>query len=395
MKKALALSVLIASLFAEASFATAFKEEPFAPFSPDVLGRGGSILSDVSGYNSFFYNPAGFSRENGSVTLGSAESWIISRPDLLLGLGQKIIGGTAVVPGDIVNFMSGQVTTGGIGVGGSAGIGYVGNGLGLGAVLIVNSLLSGPTLLGMNGDLTATLGFLGGLSVPFDVLGMKIHVGGSVRPMIRIHVPVSGAVAFNMLYAVATSADVFTALSSANALYGVGIGLDAGAIAEWGWFTFGLSIRDLAGTQFRYTSNSFGTLWGTLSTQLEFPAAGTLVTSDTYTIPMDIGAGIALHPDLGTFNNILDPSLSIDLRNVVGALDGSASIWTLLHAGAELKILSLFTLRGGLNQGYLTVGAGVKLLFLDFNFALFTNELGAYIGDKPSAGATLEAAIRW
>ncbi len=110
---------------------------------------------------------------------------------------------------------------------------------------------------------------------------------------------------------------------------------------------------------------------------------------------MDIAAGIAFHPDMGSFNNILDPSISVDLHNVVGALDGSASIWTLLHVGAELKLLSLFTLRGGLNQGYLTVGAGVKLLVLDLNFALFTNELGTYVGDMPSSGASLEAAIRW
>ena len=231
------------------------------------------------------------------------------------------------------------------------GIGYVGNGLGLGTVLIVNSLLSGPTLLGMSGDLTATVGFIGGLSVPFDVLGMKIHLGGAVRPMIRIHVPVDSSVAFGMLYAVATNADVFAALNSANALYGVGIGLDAGAIAELGWFTFGISVRDLAGTQFRYTTSSYGVLWSALSTKLEFPTSGTLVTADTFTIPMDVAVGVALHPDMGTFNNILDPSVSIDLHDVVGALDGTASIWTHLHTGAELKILSFFTLRGGLNQG--------------------------------------------
>jgi hypothetical protein len=394
MKRALALSILIATLGAGMSFAAAYDEEPFVPFSPDVLGRGGSILADVSGYNSFFYNPAGFSRENGSFTLGSAESWIISRPDLLLGLGMQLIANTAG-PTDIVNFMNGQVTTGGIGIGGSAGIGYVGNGLGLGTVLIVNSLLSGPTLLGMSGVLTGTIGFIGGLSVPFDALGMKIHVGGDVRPMIRIRVPVDSSAAFNTLLAVANSTSVITALNSANALYGVGIGLDIGAIAELGWLTFGISIRDLAGTQFRYTTNTFEDLWSTLATKLEFPVAGLLVTKDTYTIPMDIAVGVSLHPDMGTFNNILDPSISIDLHDVVGALDGSASIWTLLHAGAELRLLSLFALRGGLNQGYLTVGAGVKLFFLDFNFALFTNELGAYVGDKPSAGATLEAAIRW
>ncbi len=394
MKKALALAALILTLAAGTGFAAAYKEEPFVPESPGALGSGGSIVADVSGYDSFFYNPAGFSREIGSFTLTSTETWITSRPDLLLGLGEQLIAGTAT-PSDIINFMSGQVTTGGIGVGGEEGIGYVGNGLGLGAVLIVDSLLSGPTLLGMNGDLTATLGFIGGLAVPFDLGPVKINVGGAVRPMIRVHVPVDSAVAFGVLSALAMKGDLLTALNSASALYGVGIGLDVGATAELGWFSLGLSIRDLGGTQFRYTSTNFGTLWGTLSTNLEFPTTGTAVTADTYTIPMDIAVGLSVHPDLGSFNNILDPSISVDLHDLVGALDGSASIWTLLHAGAELRLLSLFTLRAGLNQGYLTIGAGVKLFFLDLNFALYTNELGAYVGDKPSAGASLEVAIRW
>jgi hypothetical protein len=206
---------------------------------------------------------------------------------------------------------------------------------------------------------------------------------------------VDSSVAFGMLNALANNTSLFAALNSARAFSGVGIGLDVGAIAELGWLTFGISIRDLAGTQFQYSWNYFGTLWSTLSTSLEFPSTSQSVNGDTYTIPMDIAAGVALHPDLGSFNNIVDPSISVDLHDVVGALDGSASIWTLLHAGMELRLLSLFTLRAGLNQGYLTLGAGVKLFFLDFNFALFTNELGAYIGDKPSSGASLEAAIRW
>ncbi len=394
MKRIFALSTLILTLAAGTGFAAAYTEQPFVPESPDVMGSGGSIIADVSGYNSFFYNPAGFSRDNGSFTLASTEAWITSRPDLLLGLGQQLIAGTAT-PTDIINFMSGQVTTSGVGVGGETGIGYVGNGLGLGAVIIVNSLLSGPTLLGMSGDLTATVGFIGGLAVPFELGGVKINIGGAVRPMIRVHVPVDSAVAFGVLTTLATNGNLFTALNSASALYGVGIGLDAGATAELGWFALGLSVRDLGGTQFRYTSNTFGTLWGTLSSNLEFPTTGTAVTADTYTIPMDIAVGLTLHPDLGAFNNILDPSISVDLHDLVGVLDGSASIWTLLHAGAELRLLSIFTLRGGINQGYLTVGAGVKLFFLDLNFALYTNELGAYIGDKPSAGASLEASIRW
>jgi hypothetical protein len=261
-------------------------------------------------------------------------------------------------------------------------------------MIIEDSMLYGPTLLGASGNLTATIGFIGGLSVPFDVLGFKVHAGGDIRPMIRVHAPLSNSVALGMLNALANGQDMLSPLNNADALYGVGIGVDLGAIAELGWFTFGLSVRDLGGTQFKYNKSTFGTLSSTFGSQLKFPA-GAAVTEDQYVIPMDVGLGFAFHPDLGSTKYFIDPSFSVDMRDLGGVLGGTRSIWSVLHGGAELKLINMFTLRSGLNQGYLTFGAGVKLLVLDMSFALFTRELGAHIGDRPSAGATLDIAIRW
>jgi hypothetical protein len=311
----------------------------------------------------------------------------------LLSVAQEALAGTGT-PATMLGFMNTQVTTGGIGAGSSAGIGYVGNGLGLGAVLIVDSLLSGPSLLGMNGDLTATVGFIGGLSVPFELLGFTFHAGGAIRPMIRIHAPLTNSVSLQMLTAVASSGDLLTALNAADALYGAGIGLDLGLIAELGWFTIGVAIRDLAGTQFKYDQTSVSTLVSTFNSQMKFPS-GTPIAADQYVIPMDVGVGVALHPDLGPFKYFLDPSVSVEMHDLVGAFSGTESAWAQLHVGAELTMLSLISLRAGLNQGYVTFGGGMKLLFLDLNLALFTRELGLHAGDKPNSGATVELAIRW
>ena len=177
--------------------------------------------------------------------------------------------------------------------------------------------------------------------------------------------------------------------------YGVGIGLDVGAIAELGWFTAGISIRDLGGTQFRYNRSAFHVLQGALGSALQFPTNGTLVTADQFVIPMDISLGVGFHPDFGTFNNIIDPSISFDMRNIIGALAGTATPWTLLHLGIESRFFSFFTLRTGMNQGYLTFGAGMKFLVFDMNFALFTREMGLHIGDKPLSGMSFDASIRW
>jgi hypothetical protein len=357
------------------------------------MGMGGAFVADTRGYNSFFYNPAGFSRDPGSFTLLDASSWIYSRPDRLFDLAAQSLAGTAS-SGAVTDFVGDQVTTGGLGIGASLGIGYVGNGLGLGLVIIEDSMLYGQTLFGLTGDFTATIGFIGGLSVPFDVLGFKIHVGGDIRPMIRIHSLLSNGDALAVVSALAAGGDAFAALDSAKTLFGAGIGLDLGAIAEIGWFTFGLSMRDLGGTQFKYNASTFGTVFSTLGSQLQFPS-GSAVTADQYVIPMDIAFGIGFHPDMGSFGRFVDPSLSIDMHDLVGALAGTSSFWTLLHMGAEVKLISLFTIRAGLDQGYLTMGAGVKLLVLDLNFAVFTRELGAHIGDQPNSGATLNLAIRW
>ncbi len=376
------------------AFANTFNEIPFAPMGPEVLGRGGSAIADARGFDSLFFNPAGFSRDPSSFTLSSTSAWVYSRPDEFIGLVGQFAGGTAG-PASIFTFLNNQITHGGIGAGASWGIGYVGGGLGLGASLILDSVLGGPSLLGVTGDLTATFGFIGGLSVPFDVAGFKVHVGGDVRPMIRVHALLDNATAVGMLNALANGGDVLSALSSGQALYGVGIGLDAGAIAELGWFNVGISIRDLAGTQFRYNQASFSMLQSSLGSSLQLPTSGSLVTADQYTIPMNIGVGVSFHPDFGTFNNILDTSLSLDIDDIVSGLAGQVSPWTLLHFGVESRLFSFFTLRAGINQGYLTMGGGMKFLVVDLNFAVFTRELGAHIGDKPLSGMTMNAAIRW
>jgi hypothetical protein len=387
-------SVLILLLAGGAAFANTFSEIPFMPMNPGILGRGGAGIADARGYDALFTNPAGFSRDPSAFTLSSTTSWVYARPDQFLGLLGQFAAGTSTAS-SLLGFMNDQVTRGGLGAGAAWGIGYVGGGLGLGASLILDSTLSGPSLLGVTGNLTATIGFIVGLSVPFDLAGFKVHVGGDVRPMVRVHAPLPNSVAVDMLNALAHGGDVLAALGTAQTFYGVGIGLDAGAIAELGWFNVGISIRDLAGTQFRYNYSSFSAVQSALTSSLQFPTTGTLETADQYAIPMDIGVGLDFHPDLGTVANIVDPTVTLEMRNVVGALAGTASPWTLLHAGVETRLFSFFTVRGGLNQGFLTAGAGLKFLVFDLNFAVFTRELGLHVGDQPLSGMTMDASLRW
>ncbi len=390
VRKALCAVAFIMITPCGGAFAAQIAEIPFAPVSPAVMGGGGCAITTAQGFDAFFYNPAGLSRGGGGFTTSST-SWIYSRPDLLISQAAQLALGTAN-PTATFNFLSSQVTSGGFGAGSAIGIGYLSGGFGLGAAFIIDSMLYGQTMLGCTGDITATLGFMTGLSIPFDFVGIRVHVGGDVRPMIRIHALIPNSSAVTLVNAIANGGDIPAALSSTPAVYGSGVGFDLGFMGEVGWFSFGLSIRDLGGTTFSYSANSFGSVTGSLASQGSLPAGSSV--SDTYTIPMDIGIGLSFHPDLGSFRHFVDPVLSLDLRNINGALDGSALFWTCVHAGAELKVFNLFMLRAGINQGYLTAGAGMKLFVFDLNVAVFTQELGQHLGDRPNACMTFNADLR-
>jgi hypothetical protein len=392
MKKLRLFILLVLVVPAALASATEYVEPGFLPLSPSIMAQGGAAVATAHGYDSFFYNPAGFSRSKRELVIPGVTAWVYSRPDALLTFGMNALT-AAPTPADIVNLIGSQVTTGGFGVGASTGIGYVGDGLGLGVVLMVDSLLRGPTLLGLSGDLTGTLGFVGGLSAPVTLGTAKVHLGVDVRPMLRFHVPLTNSDAIGLVMAFASGSSLMAAISPASALYGVGIGLDAGAILEWGPLLAGITLRDIGGTRFQYGTETISTILSTLGSEGRLPVGSTV--SDTYVTPMELAAGIAFHPNLGKVSKFFDPSLQIDCQDIIGIICDGRTPWALLHAGAEITLASFFSLRAGLDQGYLTFGTGLKLFFLDLNLGVFTRELGAHLGDIPNSGVTLDVALKF
>jgi hypothetical protein len=51
--------------------------------------------------------------------------------------------------------------------------------------------------------------------------------------------------------------------------------------------------------------------------------------------------------------------------------------------------------RGGLNKGWISVGAGIDLALLEIDAAVFTEEMGLYPGNKGRTGISVQAAIRF
>ncbi|MEE8441408.1 MAG: hypothetical protein V3S41_06785, partial [Spirochaetia bacterium] len=237
--------------------------DPFQPANPIVMGRGGSFTATASGYNSFFYNPAGFARD-GELTLASANIWAFMDRDLV-SLAQDFVGtGLALLPqasavssraidpaafadledyfvdladwataadgagadleailvtatgdvdititseadlaeiiaaagtDDVIAFLeaveqaatdagyplpftvadleaaiASALPSGYLRVGGMAGLGYVGNGIGLGLFLNTEGIVDGTNLLQATGTAFNTITFVGGLGLSFGNL---------------------------------------------------------------------------------------------------------------------------------------------------------------------------------------------------------------------------------
>jgi hypothetical protein len=109
----------------------------------------------------------------------------------------------------------------------------------------------------------------------------------------------------------------------------------------------------------------------------------------------NIAAGVSFDPNW----KILNPALYLELEDPIGVFSDPdanfGSVLNLFHVGADVSLLKILSVRGGLSRGWASLGAGVHLLFIEANAAVFTEELGALPGDKPRSGFTVEAAIRF
>jgi len=389
---------LIFTIFTIISLSAAgIDEAPFLPVSPRVMGMGGSFMAVADGYESLFYNPAGFANTSFSLTILSESICMYMNPAAL----KDVVDSVGAAQGEGEGFseeamaiLNEQITEGGLGMSWSSGVGFVAGGLGIGAALVIDGgLYGGRNMLDISGDASATLGLVLGYAMDFDILGMELNVGADLRPMYRIHSIIENRMAVQMASAFLNgNPDAAMAILADNAtLSGLGVGLDLGGILEMGPFQFGLSMRDIFGTRFEYYTNPFSEIQTALKTGGKIPTTDK-VTDATYMIPMEISAGAAYNLDI--LKPLLDFSFHADLQDVVGVIRYARSPWALLHIGAEATLLGLLKGRLGFNQGYITMGAGVHLLFFDVEIAAFTRELGKYIKDQPNSGVTMELAIR-
>jgi hypothetical protein len=352
--------------------------------SPEVAAQGGSFTAVARGYNALFTNPAGFTGAEGSFTLIALNPWLHANPYRFFETTKEDGSFQA---------MADEIVAGSFGIGFAAGAGYTGRGLGLGVVLVGDSRLYGRNLLGTTGEFHITLGLIGGYGFSARFLGMSLDVGLSLKPLMRVQVPLPNEIAVDLLENLLSFPDLLALLSGVDSRYGVGMAMDLGLILTAGPFRLGAVVRNFGGTDFAYNRAPLGTLMATLSGASSNPEGQPVETS--YRIPMKIHAGAAVVPTLGGFEKYLAPSIHAEIEDIAVLWEDGTDPRTILQIGAELELFSALSLRAGLNRGYATFGCGLSLGILDINAAVYTEEGGRRLGDRPISSLSIELAVRF
>jgi hypothetical protein len=380
MKRIPALA-LASLLLASAAFAESIDYASLVPKTAKAMALGGVFTAVPTTEFSFFGNPAAFASQRAGFLLPTVDAWAYLRPtaDNLGNLG------SASKDGDFLSSVFGLMSeNGGSGGGASAGLGYAGRGLGL--FFLTDNYFEGTSPAGavVHSDTQATAVL--GMGVPLHLGPLELSVGGDLRPFYRVRLLDADGQAPSL---------VDLLVNGSSGLYSdafFGAAMDLGASLKFADFTAGLSIRDIA--------PSFPIARGTLAELQSRLGSGSLpdTSSSPYkaVIVPAVSAGLSWAPKLAP--DKVDPVLYLELQDPVGVIkewNGAGSALNLLHIGAEVEFFNIVTLRGGLNRGWLSAGAGIKLLFLDLNAAVFTEELGALPGDHPRSGLSLQAALRF
>jgi len=358
--------------------------EPVQPVSPSLKAQGGVSTSNASGYDALFANPAAFADDTVSLTFLSLESTAhvplsgINRiMDARDSWGNMDLLATGNPMRALVNDL---ITKSGIGMEVSTGTGWVGKNLGLGFATQTRVTAKGSSLLETKTVFDQTLVGVIGMAWPFDIGLGTLQLGGAIRPMQKT-------------YSLVTVGDVLNNMANFEAYTlstGFGLGLDVGVKWSYAAFQTGLAIRDASGTVFNFKEFK-ASQW---ISGYGFPSGGSSTGNTLYRVPMVIGLGTTWTPDMGTLASLFQPALTLDFQIPLKDEFTQPSFWTWVHLGAEAKLLRFVSVRTGLNQGYLTFGLGAKLFFVDFNLAIFADELGRYSGMNRRSGVSLEWAFR-
>ena len=388
MKRKAIIVIFLILATAMASAQTALEFIEVTPKDARTMGMGGAFHVFSEGYSSFFGNPAGFAGANSSLTLTDLSVWAYLAPTTQnVERVKSIIDGSAT-DSDILGYAGDWIiNNNGFGAGLSLGGGWVGKkGIAIGVTLVSDEVAAGNSLLGSKLVSATQLNGILGYAYPFNIGPVTLKIGLDGRAFYRVQSdPVTGLPFSTILNDVLN--ETFSE-SSITLLGGYGFAADLGLVASIGPVMLGLSARDF-GLEFKVGNFN---LQNIIDDNIKaFPIDGTIASK----LKPNCAAGLGVR----LFENgKFEPSLYTELENpqkIFSSSDIVASALNSLHAGAQVRLLRFITVRGGLNKGWYSLGAGIDLSFLELDAAIFTKELGRYPGDKGRSGLSVQVGIRF
>lgn len=356
--------------------------EPISPVSPTLKGEGGVSTSNAEGWDALFVNPAAYASDTVSLTvldIGGDLYMPLSALSQLLDHASSL---SSFDPLDstnpITSILNSAMNEGTVGAKTSLGAGWVGKNLGTG-ILITDEVIAASALPSTTLAIQHTVAGVVGMGWPVDVGLGVLKLGAALRPEeISLFTPQVTDVISNGMN-----------MSAYTVAAGFGLGWDLGARWEYEQFKTGLVIRDIGSTTINFQNYS-GTQW---ANALGFPSNGSTSGTTLYRIPTVIGIGTTWTPDMGSLAPVVQPSVTADFQIPIMDQYTEPSFWTWTHLGADVQFLKFLTVRTGLNQGYFTFGLGVKLWAVDFNMAVYSDELGRYSGLNQRSSLAVDLAF--
>lgn len=298
----------------------------------------------------------------------------------------------------------------------SAGIGYVGNGLGLGLFANAEANLvtpDGSSMLEATGSVLASVSLVGGMA--FELFE-GFDLGFSVRPTILGYTSIDPRLILSQLMSASGgSADILNTIL-ANSIYkGLYLGLDVGVLWDIGPLTLGATLKDINPFPVQYSvidPSSYATLEEALLDLIRVDSGTPAAEGDpVYNVPpFKLNLGVQFHPDLGVVSQVFDPRIGLDLMDVFGFLRSVDDVALLaqsynfldhVNLGAEVQLLGIIDIRAGFYKAAFTAGLGFELPVLHLNAAVALDDLNweeMAAGADPvfqQVGFSIEVAFRF
>lgn len=333
--------------------------------SAPLLGGGGAGISDVTGLEALFYNPANLARSQsviGDIVLVSPQ---IEASDNGLKIYKDIKANKNML--DIVSDVLGHPVR--IGFQNASGASFRRTALGLIQranlqISLKNDPFSGIPVASVSSSVRAGAAY--GIGRSFASNSFHLGVTGLLIQKAEANLSVSALEAQSKF----KDSGGNTLLNDA-VKRGVGIGAHVGLL---------FTPEGSSSPEISVVARNLGLNYGVGGKAAEQRPSAELQTIDV---------GFSLQP--GTKNS--HARISMDVYDV--ANKSKQNFYKRLHLGTEVTFSGVLGVQGGLNQGYTTYGIFLNARLVRFDAGIFAEELGKYPGDNKSRSYYGRLSVGW